>query len=82
MATQQRLDYIQPLKFFRAVHILEIFYPFRKLIDFMFQDLIKKKRQNYYSMVVLISAALLGGHICACIWVFIGSLDGGWLNVL
>ena len=33
-------------------------------------------------MFVLLSAAILGGHVCACIWIFMGTLDNGWLKVL
>ena len=41
---------------------------------------IAKKRNDVYQLIVLFSAALLFGHMAACIWIAIGTLEAGWLR--
>lgn len=70
---------INLLKFLRFVHIGEMFTPFRKLIDWIMDGAIAKKRSDVFKLIVLFSAALLFGHIAACAWIALGIQPDGWL---
>ena len=73
----------------RFVHILEIFQPFYLLIEWSMQNVIAKKRQDVFQLVILFTSAILMAHIMACCWIYLGSLgeelpggseDQGWLR--
>ena len=70
------------LKFLRFAHIGEMFEPFKKLIDWLMEGQIAKKRSDMYQLIVLFSAALLFGHIAACAWTALGTSPDGWLTMM
>jgi len=80
MVTMQKFKVVNCLKFFRLVHIDEMFEPFKSLIDCIMTKSIAKARNDVYQLIVLFAAALLFGHLLACIWIAIGTLEGGWLR--
>ena len=82
MITLQENRNVNLLKFFRFVHIGEMFTPFSKLLDCLMAGKIAKKRIDAFQLIVLFSSALLLGHIAACAWIALGSLDDGWLTVM
>ena len=78
MVTGQQYDHINVLKMLRLVHVLEIFEPFQRLIDLLMHDKIRKQKENIFQLIVLFASALLGAHICACVWIAMGTIEGGW----
>ena len=61
------------LKMIRLVHILEIFNPFARLINCCMVNSEKTKREDVLMLVVLFAAAILGAHMCACTWIYLGT---------
>ena len=57
-----------------------MFLPFKTLIDYLMSKSIAKKRNDAFQLIVLFSAALLFGHVAACTWIAIGTLEDGWLR--
>ena len=70
------------LKFLRFAHVFEMFDPIRLLIECVMKGTTEKKRSDMFQIIVLFSAALLFGHIMACIWIAIGTREEGWLTKL
>ena len=68
------------LKFLRLTHIGEMFSPFKALIDCLMSKSIAKKRNDVFQLIVLFSAAILFGHLAACFWIALGTLEHGWLR--
>ena len=56
-----------------------MFLPFKTLIDYVMAKSIAKKRNDVFQLIVLFSAALLFGHVAACVWIAIGTMEDGWL---
>ena len=82
MVTMQKNSSINLFKFLRFVHIGEMFTPFKKLIDWIMNGAIAKKRSDMFQLIVLFSAALLFGHIMACSWVALGTQPNGWITMM
>ena len=75
------MDAVNLLKLLRFVHILEIFEPFKRLIDFLMPETIQKQKDNILQLIILFASALLGAHLCACFWIFCGTyFEEGWYN--
>ena len=70
------------LKFLRFAHLYEMFEPFELMINCCCASKKAKQRGDTLQLIVVFSAALLFGHIVACLWIAIGTSDNGWLNVL
>ena len=70
------------LKFLRFAHIYEMFDPFNKLINCCCASKKAKQRDDLYQLIIVFSAALLFGHIAACMWIALGTADNGWLTQL
>ena len=68
------------LKFFRFVHIIEMFAPIRLLIDWLSKGRKEKIRSDRFKLVVLFTSALLLGHLAACAWISLGTRKDGWLT--
>ena len=71
---------VNMLKFLRFAHIYEMFDPILLLINCLMKGATEKKRSDMFQIIVLFSAALLFGHIMACIWIAIGTRETGWLT--
>ena len=73
---------INLLKFLRFAHIYEMFDPILLPINCLMKGSTEKKRSDMFQIIVLFTAALLFGHILACIWIAIGTREDGWLTKL
>ena len=78
----QKNSAVNLLKFLRFVHVFEMFDPVERLLNFLMKGTTEKKRSDMFQIIVLFSAALLFGHIMACIWIAIGTREDGWLTKL
>jgi len=82
MILLQKNSTVNLLKFFRFVHFFEMFTPIMTLLDCVMSDSIARKRSDIFQLIVLFTTSLLFGHIAACIWIAIGTNEGGWLRAL
>ena len=73
MVTLQQNKTLNLLKFLRFAHIGEMFLPFKQLIDCLMSNTIAKKRSDMFQLIIIFSAAILFGHIAACLWMGIGA---------
>jgi len=82
MITLQKNATINLLKFLRFAHIFEMFEPFEKLINCCCASKKAKQKSDNYQLIIVFSAALLFGHIAACLWIALGTKEDGWLTKL
>ena len=80
MVTNQEKKNIYFLKLIRLLHIGEMFMPFKHLIDCLMSNTITRKRQDMLKVIVLFYGCTYFGHLAACIWISIGTMEGGWLS--
>ena len=68
----------------RVLHLLELFYPMRLLLEHVFmRNYITKEIDNVYNLIVLFTAVWLFAHFCACTWIILGTQsEDSWISSL
>ena len=80
--TMQQNPLINLLYFLRFVHIKQMFEPIKNLINWMYKNKKAMIRKHRFNLIVLLSSALLLGHLCACGWIAMGTKEDGWVTKL
>ena len=57
-----------------------MFLPFKAFLDITMTKTTDRKRKDAFTLIVLFSAALLVGHIASCGWIYLGTMQDGWLS--
>ena len=79
MATMNRNRTVNLLKFLRLLHFGDMFMPVKYLVDCVMTNSIAKKRNDVFQLIILFSTALFFGHVAACGWIAMGTMQDGWL---
>ena len=67
----------------RLFHLLDIFYPLKLMLEkCLMKNKIQKEIENMYSLVILFTGLVLFAHICACMWIFLGTAEDGFMTAL
>ena len=82
MVTMQKVTAMSLLKFFRFVHVGEMFNPVMDILNITMTNSIARKRNDMFQLIVLFSTSLLFGHLAACMWIALGVSHDGWLTIL
>ena len=57
-----------------------MFLPFKAFLDITMTKTTDKKRKDAFMLILLFSSALLVGHIASCGWIYLGTMQDGWLS--
>ena len=66
----------------RLLHLLDIFYPIKLLLQYLMKDKIQKEIDNAYSLSILFTGVILFAHFCACFLIYLGLMEDGFMTAL